>query len=303
MPDVSRRRALQACATGLVGVVAGCVGDTGEAESPTTTTSRTTTTDRTTSTAEDTLSLGESATVGNAAGRDESGTVALKTVEGRRQYFLGRLRAGGQRDIQGDPDRKYLWTEFASSWGEQSTDCFMPGSGFARLVLDGDAYSIAEPCAYESNQAEHEDGEVVFGVPAGVTGDAGRFEWFEDGEPVAAWALPDDALAWLNDPPAFEVLGVEAPDRVRDGDTAEVTVRVRNAGGHDGTFRYLVDSAYSSAVQFHQVTVPAGETAESTSTPKFVTQGATGSGVRVDWAYESTTLSTEVVTETTTNGE
>lgn len=294
-----RRGLLRALAAGGAGLLAGCGGLPGagggpEGAKPDTSTTVRPATGQASTTAGAALAvheLGETVTVEDGA---ETGDVSVAAVEGRRQFFLGRLVGGGQRDVVGDPSRVYLRARVPTSWGEQAPDCIMPGDAFMRVVIDGAAFPIAQPCAYES-LPHRGDGQVVFGLPtdrqwpeksgeAVEPGEPGRVEWLVDGEPVAAWRLPDTAMAYLNDPPVFTVEDVAIPEQVPEGEeAATVTLTVANEGGRAGTFRYLTDSSVTTGVQLRTADVPPGETVETSGKVEVTPAGNT---VRVAWGYD-----------------
>jgi len=88
-----------------------------------------------------------------------------------------------------------------------------------------------------------DEGWVAFRVPAPLRTESAQVV-LDD----AAWQVPNPAVDRLRSPkPAFELVGIRAPDAVETGEPLTVEFGVRNVGDRPGTFRAV---AYATAPGF-----------------------------------------------------
>lgn len=127
------------------------------------------------------------------------------------------------------------------------------------LVLDGESYDPADELPGSTGadgvffDRDTDDRRVVsYVLPAPVDAASGS---------VADRDLSGDQLAFLADPPVFDVTDVTVPESVQRGSDATVTVTVENTGGSAGTFRAAATSESISALTVESTAVAAGGSA------------------------------------------
>lgn len=257
------------------GTAIGFAGCTTSSESASEMTTTQTTTETTAAPEEDVIK-----TVGTAVPVGDSETVTLHDVSIQRQFTFvddSHFKVGGEAD------RVYLLARGTSNLADYALQLKL---GDQRFTTTDEIGEIPVPDVRVDREQVPDPGLYAFDLPTDL-GEGDATILLADRDTTVGWSLSKDTVARLLDPPIFENVDLMTPDSASKGDSVDVTVSVKNAGGSDGTFlAELGPTTYSDLPEIY-VDVPAQSTSEATET--FSTASATGDKftLRLKWGYGS----------------
>ena len=225
--------------------------------------------------------------VGTAVPVGDSETATLHGVSIQRQFtFIN----GSHFRVGGEADRVYLFARGTANLAEHPFELQLDDQRFATT---NEVAGIRVSNVRFDREQVSDPGLYAFDLPATLDdGDANIV--LADRDATVGWSLSEDAITRLFDPPSFENIDLMTPDSASKGDSVDVTVIAKNAGGSDGTFfAELGPTTYSDSPEIY-VDVPAQSTGEATETFSTASAPDNKFTIRLKWGYESVERTVEL---------
>jgi hypothetical protein len=266
----SRRAYLASLIGGTVVGLAGC-NTSSKAASQTTT--KEPTTETTTAQEGDTVEP-----VGTAVPVGDSATATLHEVSIQRQFTfidVSHFKVGGEANSV------YLLVRGTANLADHTLELQLGNQRFT--TTDKVAHVPVSNVRFDREQVS-DPGLYAFDLPTDL-GDGDASIVLADRDATVGWSLSKDTVSRLLNPPSFENVDLVAPDSASKGDSVDVTVSVKNAGGSDGTFLAELGPTTHSDLYEIYVDVSSQSTGEVTKT--FSTESATDDTftLRLKWGY------------------
>lgn len=242
---MNRRALLSSLAS--VPVFAGCSSNPAATQTPTTSTRTSaaeSTTTSTTTRSVQRLAVGETATIGEGAARLYHVAAARTIITLENTHF----------GIVTEPDAQFLVVAMTT---QDPVDGHTAARTATQLELDATTYPVSE---HRFHPASGGGFNIAYRVPLQLNATSGRINWTTgDDTTIATWALPEDVIQRLNNPPEFRVHSFTAPEEAASFEPCDVEIDVENTGRGAGTFKALLGNSNTTDSDPIQLPLSHGE--------------------------------------------